>query len=246
QTPWCIGLGSGGATGWPGTDWVEDLLLRLSPPEIYDRWVSNDLPFDAPEIIAAIEAFGWFARDDRFVRGGAASVAASDFRDSPMGLFSSPPGCYLHRQGSFITSYFPEGTQIGEDADFFYFPASDAADLGQPVLGAGTMAARMTDNPAGAALIAFLQTPAAHEIWMAQEGFVTPHLGANTAIYADDAQRRMGEIMRGASVFRFDGSDLMPGAIGAGAFWTAMVDYTSGKSAEEVAGAVQATWDALR
>ena len=118
-TPWCIGLGSGAATGWPATDWVEDMMLRTQPPAIYDQWVTNELPFDAPEVIGAIEAFGTFALNDDYVAGGAGAVASTDFRDSPKGMFSSPPQCYMHRQASFIPAFFPEGTVVGEDADFF-------------------------------------------------------------------------------------------------------------------------------
>lgn len=89
ETPWCIGLGSGGATGWPATDWVEDLLLRTQTPDVYDGWVSNDVKFDDPRIVEAIEEFGWFARNDAYVSGGAGAVASTDFRDSPKGLFTS-------------------------------------------------------------------------------------------------------------------------------------------------------------
>ncbi len=246
STPWCIGLGSGGATGWPATDWVEDLLLRTQPADVYDGWVSNEIPFDDPRIVAAIDEFGYFARNDAYVAGGAAAVASTDFRDSPKGLFSSPPQCYLHRQASFIPAFFPEGTEVGLDADFFYFPAYEGKDLGKPVLGAGTMFGITKDSPAARALIEFLKSPIAHEIWMAQTGFLTPFKGANPAMYATDTQRAMGEILLGATTFRFDGSDLMPGGVGAGSFWTGMVDYTGGKSAKDVASAIQASWDALK
>jgi len=194
-TPWCIGLGSGGATGWPATDWVEDMMLRTQSPAVYDAWVANELPFDAPEVIAAIEEFGGFARNDAYVAGGAGAVASTDFRDSPKGIFSSPPQCYMHRQASFIPAFFPEGTSVGEDADFFYFPAYAGKDLGSPVLGA----------------------------------------------FADPTLRKMNEILLGATTFRFDGSDLMPGAVGAGSFWTGMVDYAGGKDAGEVAAGIQAS-----
>ncbi|MDZ4095082.1 MAG: ABC transporter substrate-binding protein, partial [Paracoccaceae bacterium] len=246
ETPWCIGLGSGGATGWPATDWVEDMLLRTQPPEDYDAWVRNDLRFDDPKIIAAIEEFGAFARNDAYVAGGAGAVAAVDFRDSPKGLFTSPPQCYLHRQASFIPSFFPEGTIVGEDADFFYFPAYADKDLGQPVLGAGTVFGLTRDNPAARAFIEFLKTPIAHELWMAQSGFLTPHKGVNPDAYRDATQRKLGDILLNATTFRFDGSDLMPGAIGAGAFWTGMVDYVGGKDAAAVAVTIQKTWDTLK
>jgi alpha-glucoside transport system substrate-binding protein len=241
-TPWCIGLGSGGATGWPATDWVEDMMLRTQPADVYDKWTTNQIPFNDPAVVAAIEEFGWFAKTDAHVAGGAAAVASTDFRDSPKGLFSSPPQCYMHRQASFIPSFFPEGTVVGEDADFFYFPAYAEKGLGNPVLGAGTLAFITKDTPASRAFIEWLKTPIAHEVWMAQSGFLTPFSAVNTELYGNAALKKMGEILLSADTFRFDGSDLMPGAVGAGTFWTGMVDYVGGKSAQEVADQIQASW----
>ena len=246
EVPWCIGLGSGGATGWPATDWVEDLMLRTQTPDVYDQWVKNEIPFDDPRVVEAIEEFGWFARNDAYVAGGAGAVASNDFRDSPKGLFSVPPQCYMHRQASFIPVFFPDGTVVGEDADFFYFPASAEKDLGKPVLGAGTLWSITRDSEATRAFMAFLRTPIAHEVWMAQRGFLTPMKGLNTELYGDPTMRKMGDILLGADTFRFDGSDLMPGAIGAGVFWTAMVDYVGGAPAESVAADIQATWDGIK
>ena len=245
-TPWCIGLGSGGATGWPATDWVEDLMLRTQSPAVYDQWVTNELPFNSPEVVAAIDEFGAFARNDAYVAGGAGAVATTDFRDSPKGLFSSPPQCYMHRQASFIPAFFPEGTSVGEDADFFYFPAYAGKDLGSPVLGAGTVWAITNENQAAHDLIAFLETPEAHEIWMARKGFLTPHKGVNSDVFSDPTLRKMNDILLSATTFRFDGSDLMPGAVGAGSFWTGMVDYAGGKDAQAVADEIQASWDAIK
>jgi alpha-glucoside transport system substrate-binding protein len=247
-TPWCIGLGSGGATGWPATDWVEDMLLRTQTPDVYDQWVKNEIPFDDPRIVAAIEEFGAFARNDAYVAGGTSAVSSTDFRDSPKGLFDSPPQCYMHRQASFIPAFFPEGTVVGEDADFFYFPAYAAQDLGNPVLGAGTLVSIADDSEVARGFIEFLKTPIAHEIWMSIEtqGFLTPHIGVNPDVYHSDTLRKQGEILRNATTFRFDGSDLMPGAIGAGSFWTGMVDYAGGKSAQDVASQIQDSWSALK
>jgi len=244
--PWCIGLGSGAATGWPATDWVEDMMLRTQPPEAYDAWVSNAMPFDDPAVVGAIEEFGWFARNDEFVSGGSQAVATTDFRDSPSGLFNFPPECLMHKQATFIPTFFPEGTEMGQDVDFFYFPAYADADLGQPVLGAGTLFAITNDAPVAHGLIEFLKTPIAHEIWMAQSGFLTPFTEANTAVFANDSQRALNDILTNATTFRFDASDLMPGEIGAGAFWTGMVDYVTGADAAEVAAGIQARWNDIR
>ena len=245
-TPWCIGLGSGAATGWPATDWVEDLMLRTQTPDVYDAWVANEIPFNDPRVVEAIETFGQFARNDAYVMGGAGAVATTDFRDSPAGLFQSPPGCYMHRQASFIPAFFPDGTVVGEDADFFYFPAFAEKDLGSPVLGGGTLMAITDPSDATMAFVEFLKTPVAHEIMMAQGGFLTPHSGVSLATYETDTLRGQGEILLNATTFRFDGSDLMPGAIGAGSFWTGMVDYAGGADAAAVADTIQQSWDAIK
>ncbi|MCB1432990.1 MAG: carbohydrate ABC transporter substrate-binding protein [Alphaproteobacteria bacterium] len=245
--PWCIGLGSGGATGWPATDWVEDLMLRMYPPSVYDGWVDNSVKFDSPEVVGAIEEFGKFAKNDAYVDGGAAGVASTDFRDSPKGLFTTPPKCYMHRQASFIPSFFPEGTEVGTDADFFYFPPfASKPDLGRPVLGAGTLVAITKDSKAARAFIDFLKMPLAHEIFMADGGFLTPLKTVNQDAYINDAARKQGEILSTATTFRFDGSDLMPGKIGAGAFWTGMVDFVGGKSAQDTGAAIQKAWDEIK
>ncbi|MDG1430742.1 MAG: ABC transporter substrate-binding protein [Paracoccaceae bacterium] len=246
ETPWCIGLGSGAATGWPATDWVEDLMLRTQPADVYDAWTTNEIPFNDQRVIDAIEEFGWFARNDANVSGGAGAVATTDFRDSPQGLFSSPPQCYMHRQASFVPAFFPEDVEFGVDADFFYFPSYASKSLGNPVLGGGTLMA-ITDPSEGAdALMEFLQLPIAHEIMMAQTGFLTPHKGVNLDAYLNDTLRGQGQILIDATTFRFDGSDLMPGGVGAGSFWTGMVDYAGGKDATDVANEIQASWDALK
>jgi len=245
-TPWCVGLGSGAATGWPATDWVEDLLLRTQPASVYDQWVSNEIKFNDPRVVEAIEDFGWFIRNDKFVDGGSRAVAATDFRDSPKGLFASPPKCYMHRQASFIPAFFPENTVLGLDADFFYFPSYESKNLGNPVLGGGTMLSITNDSKGARAFMDFIRTPIAHEIWMAQKSFLTAHKGVNIDLYSSESAKKQGEILRYSTTFRFDGSDLMPGKIGAGSFWTGMVDYAGGKDAKAVATDIQTNWDTLK
>lgn len=244
-SPWCLGIGSQAATGWPATDWVEDIMLRTVEPSVYDQWVTNEIPFTDERVQNAIELFGSIARNDEFVSGGAQAVVTTDFRDSPQGLFSIPPQCYMHRQASFIAANFPEDVEVGVDADFFYFPPIDPA-MGNPVLGAGTLIAITNDSPATQAFLEFLLTPLAHELWAAQGGFLTPLTTMNPDAYATAAQRGQGEILVNADTFRFDGSDLMPGAIGAGAFWTAMVDYVGGADVETVTQMVQDAWDDIQ
>ncbi len=222
-------------------------MLRTQAPEVYDKWVTNQIPFTDPAVVNAIDIFAKIATDDKMVDGGAKAVAATDFRDSPKGLFTVPPKCYMHHQASFIPSFFPEGTKLGQDADFFLYPPyASKPELGTPVEGAGTLVMITKDSKAARAFIEFLKMPLAHELWMAQGSFVTPFKAVNKDAYASDALKRQGEILANATTFRFDGSDLMPGKIGAGAFWTGMVDLVGGKSAQDVATDIQKAWDAIK
>lgn len=247
NTPWCIGIESGGATGWAATDWIEDLMLRNYPPDVYDGWTTNTIPFSDPRIVDVLTIFADIVRNDAMVAGGNAAVASTHFGDSPTGLFTVPPQCFLHHQASFIASFFPTGSVAGEDYDFFYFPAYESKDLGRPILGSGNLATIAKDSPAARAFMEFLETPIAHEVWMAapNSAFLSAHKGANTEVYSSEALRAQGEILLNATTFRFDGSDLMPGPIGAGAFWTGMVDLVNGKPPQDVADQIQAAWDTL-
>ncbi len=247
-TPWCVGIESGGASGWPATDWIENILLLTQPPQVYDDWITNKIKFNDPRIIAAIDAFGAIVKDDKNVAGGTAAVATTNFGDSPKGLFTVPPQCYLHKQASFITSFFPKDAAAGTDYDFFYLPPMKAhPELGNPVEGSGNLVTITKDSPAAKAFIEFLETPIAHEVWMAQTNgsFLSAMKTVNTKTYSSEVLRRFGDILLNATTFRFDGSDLMPGAIGAGAFWTGMMDYVNGKSSKDVADAIQSAWDKL-
>ncbi len=242
--PWCIGLGSDAATGWPATDWVENLMLRLHAPEVYDGWTTNAVKFNDPRVVAAIDAYGWFARNESFVYGGSRAVATVSYKDSPKGLFALPPRCFMHHQGSFIPAFFPEARL--DEADFFYFPVYRAKQNEKPLLGGGTLTAITKDSPGARAFMAYLQHPESHEIWMAEKGFLTPLKDVDLNRYSSALARKQGELLLGATVFRFDGSDLMPGAVGTGSFWKGMVNYSGGQSAAGVADAIQKSWDALR
>lgn len=109
EVPWCLGLESGAATGWVGTDWVEDILLRSAGPEVYDQWVAHEIPFTAPVVRDAFERFGAIALNPAYVLGGPVGVLSTPFADAPLPLFEDPPGCYLHRQANFIFYVLPTG-----------------------------------------------------------------------------------------------------------------------------------------
>ena len=240
--PWCIAIESSGATGWVGTDWVEDIMLRTAGAEKYDEWVAGELPFDSPEVR---EAFGvmeeiWLNPD--YVLGGTTGILTTFFGDGPLPLFDDPPGCFLHRQASFILNFFPEGSVIGEDVDYFYLPAINEADHGKPVLGSGSILSMGKDTPAGRAAMEFLTTGESTKAEVEAGLFVAPHNDVPLDWYPDDALRGFAEILANADTFRFDGSDLMPGAVGAGTFWTGIVEWVSGSDLGEVLSSIDDSW----
>jgi len=230
DTPWCIGIESGTATGWPATDWTEDIMLRTTSPENYDKWVAGTLPFTSPEVKNAVQIWSdiWF--NDKYVYGGRKQIISTNFGDAPAPMFTDPPKCWLHRQGSFITSFFEKakpGVVGGVDYDFFYLPPIDP-QYGKPVLFAGDVMAAFNDRPEVRALMEYFTTYDSVRGWVAAGGALSPHKNSNLADYGNDVDRKVAQTLLNATVVRYDGSDLMPGAVGAGSFWKAMTDYVGG------------------
>ena len=145
QTPWCIGLGSDAATGWPGTDWIEDIMVRTAGADVYNQWSNHEIPFNDPAVVTAFDTFGEIMFGEGFVLGGADGVSAIDFRDAPDPMFNDPPNCLLHRQASFIANFFPEPLPR-EDAAFFNFPAIDTS-LPPAAMGGGELAIVFNNRP---------------------------------------------------------------------------------------------------
>ncbi len=239
---WCIGIESGTATGWPATDWMEELMLRTTSLENYDKWVTGELPFSSPEVKNAAQVMSdlWFA--DGFTYGGRETITTTFFGDSPLPMFEDPPKCWLHKQGNFITSFFPAGTEAGVDYDFFYLPGVDP-QYGNPVLVAGDIMAAFSDRPEVIAVMEYFTTGASVEGWVKAGGAISPHQDSSLDWYTNDVDRGVAEIILNADSVRFDGSDLMPGAVGAGSFWKSMTDYISGTVDLDTAMAeIDASW----
>ena len=245
NVPWCVGIESGDATGWAFTDWMEDMMLRLHGPDVYDQWVSNEIPFDDSRVVEVAEFVGsiWFAEGN--VLGGRDLIATTGFKEAALPIASGD--CMMHRQANFAGAFFTEiGATLGPDGDVnvFYLPTvSD--DFGQVVLGAGTHAVAFTDRPETLAVLEYIGTAeyADTRIRADKGGFLSPNRDHDTSLYSSDFDRTLAEILVSASPFRFDASDLMPGEVGAGEFWRSGTDYVSGaKTAQEFAEDVQDAW----
>lgn len=245
--PWCMGWGADQSTGWVGTDWIEEFMLRLWGPDVYDQWVSNKIPFNDERVLAAFDAFEELIKTDGNVIGGPAGALATPFSDAMLPAFENPPRCMMERQGSFVTALYPDDVKANLDKHvglFVFPPAAEGDFTGQPILGAGDIAALMNgDDEDARAVMKFITSDKFGEPWAKAGGFLSAHKTFDQSLYPDEVTRVTAAAAASADVFRFDGSDLMPNAVGGGTFWTGMVEWLSGqKTAEQVTQEIQDSW----
>jgi alpha-glucoside transport system substrate-binding protein len=248
--PWCVGFGSGDATGWVGTDWMEDLMLRFQDAETYDKWVSNEMKFDDPKVAEVLAEAGKILKNPDYV-GDVASIATTTFQDGGAGIVDG--SCAMHRQASFIggilkgdyaaTIVTPEDTDVEGGITTFYFPGVSADN--KPALGGGEFVGAFSDRPEVQAVQLYLTTAEWNNKKAALGTWFSAHLGLDTANVADPVNAVAVEILQNATTFRFDASDLMPAAVGAGSFWKEMTAWVAEDKADaDVLEAIQASWPA--
>ncbi len=219
QAPWCLGVENGAASGWPGTDWIEDIVLRQAGPDVYAQWYQGKVKWTDPAIKTAWTTFGDVVASSY---GGSATVNSTNFANAGDPLFKTPPGCMFLHQASFITGLgaFKTAT-AGTDYNFFQFPDINAQYTGA-VEGAGDLFGMFHNTPASASLMAYLVTAPAQDIWVKIGGALSAN--KNATDYPDDISKRSAAILTNAKIFAFDASDLMPTAMNA-AFWSGIVQY---------------------
>jgi alpha-glucoside transport system substrate-binding protein len=231
---WCLGIESGDASGWPATDWVEEILLHQSGPEVYNQWWAGEIPWTDPAIVEAVTLYKEVV--DTSYGGGTNAVATKfDLAGDP--LFADPPGCVFFHQASFITGLgaFVD-KEAGVDYNAFPFPAIND-EFANAVEGAGDLFGMFHDTPAAKSLMRYLVTAEAQDIWVARGGALSAN--SNATSYPDDISALMGGMVTGAEQFVFDASDQMPTAMNA-AFWQHMVSLTAGQeTVEEALAALQ-------
>jgi len=243
-TPWCLGIAAGDATGWPVTDWVEDIVLRQSGVDVYDRWVAGEIPFTDDAIGAAIESFGELVlpvRDASQSRRGILNTSPARAQDP---MFSSPPGCVMYKQGSFQVASLPPGTTVGQDGvvDLFVLP-DEALGANPPLLIGGNVAAAMTNRSQTWELLSFLATPEAGEPWARKGDFISPYRDFDQTVYADPFDVRMARLLQDAKLVRFDGSDRMYAPVGTGSFFEAMTQFVISSRTDLAQETAQAGYD---
>ncbi|MDQ1701245.1 MAG: alpha-glucoside transport system substrate-binding protein [Frankiaceae bacterium] len=249
--PWCAGIASDAATGWPLTDWLEDVMLRTQAPTVYDDWLSHKIPFNDPKLVTALDKVGSIVKNDKYVNGafgGVDSIATTTFKEAGLGISTkggATPTCALMRQASFYAANFPAGTNVAPDGDAFafYLPTIDAS-LGKPVLGAGTFIAAFNDKPEVVALRTYMATKeySTGRVKLGT-GWVSGNKNVPIDAYSSAIDKLSAQLLQDPKVtFRFDASDLMPAAVGSGSEWKQLTNWITGQSTKQTLDTIEASW----
>ena len=235
MNPFCFGMYSNGASGWLATDWMEDIMLRTgNGTTSYDQWVTNELKFEDPIVKNAASLLSQIMHTENYVVGGTDAIVSTYFGNAQDPMFSKDangnPGCFMHRQASFIPAFWPEANQAeaGIETTVFPFPVIDES-LPKAALGAGDMWGAFNDRDATKAVAEYMLSAEFHAAAaaMPNNARLSAHTGFDTSLYSKDINRILGTIIAdalAADAFRFDASDLMPPEVGAGSFWKEMMN----------------------
>lgn len=243
--PWSDAWNADQSTGWVGTDWIEEFMLRVHGPEVYDDWIYHRIPFNDKKVVEVFDIVGDLLKGEGNVFGGVTTIVNTPFSEAPLPLFANPPKAMLVRQGNFVTGFFPDDVQKNLDSDVgvFAMPTWEGGFEGQPILGGGDLAALLTLNDDTVKVMEFLSSDAFGVEWAKDGGWLSPHKTFDPAHYPDETTRRIATIASEAKVFRYDGSDVMPAKVGSGSFWTEAVEWLQDrKSSQEACDAIEASW----
>ena len=245
--PWCGGIGSGTASGWPATDWIEEVVLGTFGGQVYDDWISHKVTFSSPQIQQAMKIVVDWMQNPAWVNGGygdVKTIATTTFQNAGLPILKNQ--CGMLQQASFYEAQWPKGTKVGPDGAVFAFklPAVSSS-IETPVEGGGEFVTAFADDPATQAVQNYLSSPewASSRIKVAP-GWVSANEKVDQSLYTDPIDKISAKYLADPkATFRFDASDAMPAAVGSGTFWKGMVDwFGSGKSSADVAKAIDASW----
>ncbi len=241
-TPWCLGAESGVATGWVLTDWMEDFMLRLQGEKVYDQWVNHEIPFNDPKVKAVADEVASYVKNPKYIGSESAvkNIATTKFQEGGFPILEGK--CFMHRQASFYKDIWPAGTTIGEKGkvNTFYLPSPGGTKY---MLGAGDIFAAGNTKPETMDTLLYGGSlEYAYELLKGRTELF-PHKNFDTTKLAKDpVGQNFANLLKGADVFRFDASDLMPGAVGAGTFWTEATKWITGGTTEDFVNNVEKSW----
>jgi alpha-glucoside transport system substrate-binding protein len=229
--PWSMGVESGAASGWPATDWIAEIVLNNSGPDMYDKWVTHKIAWTDASIKSAFKMFGEIVGGHHYINGAPQSVLATGFEDASHLPFTSPPKAYMYYLGDFtegfITKQFPN-LKAGTDFNFFAFPTINTQYQGS-VTGGADVVTVLKDNNSVRQLVKYLATADAQAIWVKRGGFTSPNKSVTLTDYPDPVAQASAKMLTAATTFRFGAGDLMPPAVQT-AFWKGMLTFIGDQS----------------
>jgi alpha-glucoside transport system substrate-binding protein len=248
-TPWCFGIESGAATGWPATDWVENLMLINNGSDVYNQWVQHKIPFNDPKVAETLDQMDQLLLADGMTNGGRKSIASNNFNTAANPMFDNPPGCYMYRQGNFVAKSggFPDKVLADLDNTVGVFPMPGKTAEDKPVLGGGDLAGIFSqDNQSAKDLVKFLASKDYGTNGYAKTGaWISPRTDFDTSQYPTQVLGSIATFAYESTEFVFDGSDQMPGEVGSGSFWRDMTAWISGgETAKEALDNIENSWPA--
>ena len=246
-TPWCFGIESEAATGWPATDWVENLMVINNGADTYNEWVNHEIPFNDPKVAETLQQMEELLLADGRTNGGRQSIASNNFGTAAFPLFDQPPGCYMYRQGNFVAQEGVLPDEVIADLDnivgVFAMPGKTADE--KPVLGGGDLAGIFAkDNESAQKLIQFLASADFGTTEYGASGnWISPRTDFDVELYPTETWKTIAQIAYDSTDFVFDGSDQMPGEVGSGSFWREMTAWISGgQDAKTTLDNIEASW----
>lgn len=228
MAPWCFSVFAGSATGWPATDWVEDLVLRRAGVDVYEQWAAGEFSWQSAEIRDAFVEFRELVIDGERSAGGLRTVLQTEVSSAGFPLFEDPPGCAMYKQASFAEDWFPSGTTIGPNGDVDYFALpGDSADTTDLVT-AGDAAVAFADRPNVDRFMAFLASADGGRAWASEGGFVSRRTDVDVDEYYSDTEASVAALLQSDVTARFDASDTLPAAVGSDLLWTQITAWING------------------
>jgi len=231
-TPLCVTLESGAASGWPGSDWIKEIVLSQSGATVYDNWWAGKQKWTSPEIKQAWQTFGQLIGPGAGnVFGGPNYMVSTNFGDVGTPMFANPPKCYMLNQGSFITDFFVKANpslKPSQDFTFFPLPTINSANEGSTVM-AGDGFSMTKNTPQSRELIKYLTTAEAQSIWVKRGGKISPNKNVPVSDYPDDISKQVATALAAAKIADFDAGDLMPADM-RNAWWGKVLDFVKDQS----------------
>lgn len=226
--PFAMGFESGDATGWTGTDFIEDILLVQQGPEYVQGIINGEVAYNDEGVRQAWETYGQWATDPMYTVDGADGTLTTGFNDAILQVFADPPEAMMVKQSGFaagtITEQYPD-LVYGEDYDFFQVPGAQGLQGGSDWLMA------FSDDPEVHALISYLSSDMGGQRW-AEVGFdITPNQAGTE--YADPGLQKRAEILANAEAFVSDIGDSITGGFGSAEF-EGVTDYVSGGNLDAI------------